>query len=112
MSNGNGNGNGRDLLALLLRDVEDLEASSRLQAKQMGSLSQRMTSLSDTMAEMAKTMGLLGKAISQQSVRSRDHERLHGRLAKTLIAFKETTDNRFDRMESRVRKLERGSVRH
>jgi hypothetical protein len=112
VANGNGNGSADDLLALLLRDVEDLKASSREQGEQMESLSERMESLSETMAETAKAMGLIAKAMSQQTARSRDHERLYGRLAKTLIAFKASSDHRFDRLESRVRRLERGSTRH
>ena len=87
MANGNGNGHDKDLLTLLLRDVEDLKVSSREQGKQMESLSERMESLSETMAETAKTMGLIAKAMAQQTTRSRDHERLYGRLAKTLIAL-------------------------
>jgi hypothetical protein len=119
MARGNGNGNGKDLVGLLVNDVEELKALSRahnhrmeLLGGQMESLSDRMNSISETMAVTATTMGLIAKAMSQQSAQGRDHERLYGRLAKTLIAFKATTDHRFGRLEKRVERLERSSVRH
>lgn len=105
MSNSNGNGNGKDLFGLLINDIEELKATTRAH-------SLRLDSLSETMAQTARTMALIAKEMARESSRVRDHQRLYGRLAKTLVAFKESSDHRFQRLESRVRRLEHGGVRH
>ncbi len=98
-------GNENDLLADLVSDVEDLKSSSR-------EASERMSSLSDTLAEVGKTISTMARAMAKESERSRNHERLYGRFAKTLIALKDSTDDRYDALETRVERLERGSTRH
>lgn len=112
-------GNGKDLIAILVHDVEQLKVSSRETTDEMAAMSEgmsalsvRMTSLSETMAEVAKTMGVMANAMSQQAVRVRGHEKLYGRLAKTLIAFKASSDDRFDRLEKRMKRVERHATRH
>jgi hypothetical protein len=100
-------GNGKDLVSILVHDIEALKMAARESNDEMEALSERMSSLSDTMSELAKSMGLMAKAMTKQAAKATDSEKLYGRLAKTLIAFKAQTDTRFDGLESRIGRLER-----
>jgi hypothetical protein len=95
--------NGKDPFRQLLADVAELKTTTRSLSESMASVRDTMASVSETMALTAKTMGSMSRAMT-------DQERLYTRLARTLVAFKEHTDERFESVEERLLALE--SARH
>jgi hypothetical protein len=95
--------NGKDPFRQLLADVAELKSTTRSLSESMTSVSETMASVSATMALTAKTMGAMSKRMSGQ-------ENLYARLARTLVAFKENTDERFEEVEERLLALE--AMRH
>jgi len=111
MAAGNGK-HGKDPFATLLKEVEELKFATRDMNDRMEVLADRMDSMSETMSELAKTMGVMGKSMAALAVSGRQNEKLYTRLAGTLIAFKDQSDDRFDAIEQRLDRIERKTTRH